>query len=257
MKHNILLLVLILFSSCAKRNLIYFSDLPEMQEINSSIENQLDPTIQPLDILNIVVSTLNPESNLLFNSGVMTNMSVQGGQIAPTRNSEDGYRVDKNGFINFPVLGKISLGGLTIEKATDKMTELLQKEAKNPIVNIKLQNFKITLIGEVNAPSTYPVPIERINLIQAIGMAGDLTIFGRRDNVLLIREIGGERTTARLDITSKELFDSPYYYLQQNDIIYVQPTKAKTEQGSLARNNFSIALSIISILSFTFFQFLQ
>jgi len=154
------------------------------------------------------------------------------------------------------VLGKIPLGGLTIEEATDKITALLQSEAKNPIVNIKLLNFKITVIGEVNVPSTYPVPIERINIIQAIGMAGDLTIFGKRDNVLLIREIEGERTTARLDLTTKEIFNSPYYYLQQNDIIYVQPTKARTEQASLARSNISIALSVISILAFSLIQLL-
>jgi len=257
MKYKIItILVLIFFSSCARRNLIYFNDLPEDYGISSTIVNQLDPTIQPLDLLSIIVNTLNSETNLLFNTGVMTNISSQGGQMAPTLSREDGYRVDKDGFINFPVLGKISLGGLSIEEATDKMTDLLQAEAKNPIVNIKLQNFKITIIGEVNAPSTYPVPIERINIIQAIGIAGDLTIFGKRDNVLLIREIEGERTTVRLDLTSKELFDSPYYYLQQNDIIYVQPVKARTEQASLARANISIGLSIISIFIFSLALFI-
>jgi len=249
-------LVLIFFSSCARRNLIYFNDLPEDYGISSTIVNQLDPTIQPLDIVSIVVSTLNSETNLLFNSGVITNIGSSGGQIASTGASEEGYRVDKNGFINFPVLGKISLGGLTIEEATEKMTKMLQTEAKNPIVNIKLKNFKITVIGEVNSPSTFPVPTERINIIQAIGMAGDLTIFGKRDNVLLIREIEGERTTARLDLTSKEIFDSPYYYLQQNDIIYIQPVKARTEQASLVRSNISIAISVLSLFFFSLIQLL-
>jgi polysaccharide biosynthesis/export protein len=248
----IMFLIVIIFSSCSRKNLIYFNDLPEFEAENTVITNQIDPRIQPLDHLSIVVNTLNPETNLLFNSGVISNIGGQGGQISTARSSEEGYRVDKEGFINFPILGKISVKGLTIEEATDKMTELLQAEAKNPIVNIKLQNFKFTVLGEVSAPNTYPIPVERINVIQALGLAGDLTIFGKRNNILLIREIEGERTTARLDLTSKEIFNSPYYYLQQNDIIYVEPVKARTEQASLARSNISIALSIATLLAFIF-----
>jgi len=252
----VVFLSLTLLSSCAKKNIIYFQDLPKFTGISEVIENQTDAKIQPLDFLSIVVSTLNPESNLLFNSGIMANMGGTGGQAGSTRSAEDGYRVDKDGNVNFPVLGKIALGGLTIEEATEKMTALLQSEAKNPIVNIKLNNFKVTIIGEVAAPNTYPVPIERINIIEAIGMAGDLTIFGKRNNILLIREIDGTRTTARLDLTSKEIFNSPYFYLHQNDIIYVQPTTARTDQASLARNNISFALSIVSILMFSLTLFL-
>ena len=228
----LLFFTLILFSSCSKRNLIYLNDLQQEYGLTKPIENQVDPKIQPLDLLEIIISTLNAETNLLFNSV-----------------KNEAYRVDKNGFINFPVLGKISLGGLTLDEATVKITNMLEAEAKNPIVKIKFQNFKVTLIGEVNSPNTYTVSKERINIIEAIGMAGDLTIFGQRDKIILIREIEGERTTTRLDLTSKEIFNSPYYYLQQNDIIYIQPTKARTEQGSMARSNFSLILSSLSLLS--------
>src|SRR5690606_24935301 len=148
------------------------------------------------------------------------------------------------------------LGGLTIGEATEKLTRLIEKEAKNPIVNIKIINFKITVVGEVNGPSTFSVLTENINIIEAIGLAGDLTPFGKRENILLIRVKDGKRTTARLDLNNKEIFSSPYFYLQQNDIIYVEPVRARAEQASLARSNISIALSVVSFLFLVLLQFI-
>lgn len=249
-------LFIILFTSCSTRNLIFLSDLPKTPINTEIITNDIEPRIQPIDLLSITVSTLNPESNLLFNSGILANIGGTTNPSGTMSMMNEGYRVDKNGQINFPILGKVELAGLTIEEATDKMLEMLQSEAKNPIVNIKMLNFRVTVVGEVNSPSTFPVPSEKINIIEAIGLAGDLTPFGKRENVLLIREIEGERTTARLNLNNKEIFSSPYYYLQQNDIIYVEPVRARAEQASLTRSNLSLTLSVISILSIVLTRFL-
>lgn len=234
--------------SCTTRNLIYFSDLPKGDFNTQPVENFNDTRIQPLDVLSITVSTLNPESNLLFNSGVFANLGSDAtGSVGTPLN--DGYRVDKSGEIGFPVLGKVALGGLTLDEATAKMVDLLESEVRNPIVNVKMLNFKITVVGEVNRPSAFPVLTEKINIIEAIGLAGDLTAFGKRENVLLIREIDGKRSTIRMNLNNKDVFLSPYYYLQQNDIVYVEPVRAKASQASMGRQNLSIALSVVSILS--------
>lgn len=247
------LVVLFIFSSCATRNLIYFSDLPHENIITEAVENAIDPRIQPVDLLSITVSTLNPESNLLFNSGVITSLGSASSSSASMIN--EGYRVDKEGEINFPILGKVELAGLTLDEATDKMVQLLESEVKNPIVNIKLLNFRITVVGEVGQSSTFPVLTERINIIEAIGLAGDLTPFGKRENVLLIRESEGDRIMVRLDLNKKEIFSSPYYYLQQNDIVYVEPARARGVQASMGRQNLSLALSILSFVSLVAFRF--
>lgn len=252
-KYICFLITLFFFSSCATRNLVYFSDLQQENINTEPVINAIDPQIQPVDLLSITVSTLNPESNLLFNSGVIS--SVGSASSITTSIINEGYRVDKEGEINFPILGKVHLAGLTLDEATLKMVQLLESEVKNPIVNIKLLNFRITVVGEVNQPSTIPVLTEKLNIIEAIGLAGDLTPFGRRENVLLIRESEGERTTVRLDLNKKDIFTSPYYYLQQNDIIYVEPVRAKGVQASMGRQNLSLALSVVSILSIILTRF--
>src|SRR5690554_1101365 len=247
------LLILFIFSSCATRNLIYFSDLPQNAISTERVANILDPQIQPTDYISIRVNTLNPETNLLFNSGVISNIGGGSGNVGSLSN--EGYRVDKDGTINFPILGKVVLGGLTIDEATKKLTELLENEAKNPIVNIKLLNFKITVLGEVGNPSTFSVSTENINIMEAIGLAGDMTPYGKRENVLLIRVKDGVRTTARLDLNKKDVFSSPYFYLRQNDLVYVEPVRARAEQASMSRSNISLAFSIISIATLLLTRF--
>lgn len=246
-------LIMFLLESCSPRNIVYFSDLPQ-EEISSEIINKADHKIQPIDLLSITVNTLNPESNLLFNRGLLTSLGSGSSGINQASVSES-YRVDNNGYINFPVLGKVHVAGLTLEEANEKLTAFLQDEAKNPIVNIRLMNFRITVIGEVRNPNTFPVPTERINIMEAIGLAGDLTAFGKRENVLLIRDVEGVRTTVRLNLNKKDMFSSPYYYLQQNDIIYVEPVRARAEQGSMTRANISLSFSIISIITLLLTRF--
>lgn len=252
-KYIYFLLILFSISSCSTRNLIYFSDLPMTGVTTEAITNLSEPRIQPTDYVSIRVNTLNPETNLLFNSGVIP--SVGSGSVNVGSSSNEGYRVDKDGAINFPILGKVVLGGLTINEATEKLTDLLEKEAKNPIVNIKLLNFKVTVLGEVSNPGTFPVSTENINIMEAIGLAGDLTAYGKRENILLIRVKDGVRSTVRLDLNKKDVFSSPHFYLQQNDLIYVEPVRAKAEQASLARSNISLAFSVISIATLLLTRF--
>ena len=242
---------LILLSACGStRNLVYFNDLQNTNKYTEEIKNKVEPKIQPDDQLSITVSSLNPESNILFNSGVMPSAgsgAATGGTT--TGRPNDGYLVDKDGFINFPVLGKIQLAGLTKEQATTKMTAEITKNIKNPIVNIRFLNFRITVIGEVNKPSTFLVPSERVNILEAIGLAGDLTAYGKRENILIIREQNGVRTATRVDLASRAILNSPDFYLQQNDVVYVEPAKIKALQGSSSTFYLSLATASVSILS--------
>src|SRR5690554_2271060 len=253
MRISLLIFSLIAICSCSTRNLVYFSDLPQNIIGTEKVANPLDPLIQPTDYISIRVNTLNPETNLLFNTGVISNIGSGSGNVGSLSN--EGYRVDKDGSINFPILGKVILGGLTIDEATEKLTKLLENEAKNPIVNIKLLNFKVTVLGEVNSPGTFSVSTENINIIEAIGLAGDLTPYGKRENILLVRVKDGVRTTARFDLNKKDVFSSPYFYLQQNDMIYVEPVRARAEQASMSRNNISLAFSVISIVTLLLTRF--
>ncbi|WP_232835087.1 polysaccharide biosynthesis/export family protein [Pleomorphovibrio marinus] len=230
-------------------------DLHKEGANTEKIKNALESRIQPIDLLSITVSTLNPESNILFNSGVISSIGSSAGQGSTPSQLNEGYRVDNNGEINFPVLGKIKLAGLTLEEASDKMIQLLEKEARNPIVNIKIMNFRITVVGEVNNPSTIPVPSEKINIIEAIGLAGDMTPFGKRENILLMREVGEDRTTVRLNLNDKAILDSPFFYLQQNDIIYVEPDKARALQANSGRVNTMFYLTLLNSIAFVAWMF--
>jgi polysaccharide export outer membrane protein len=253
-KYLCLYAALLLFTSaCApNRHLTYFNNLGEGANYTAAIKNMTEPVIQPNDILGITVSSLNPESNILFNNGVLQDNNSNSPAVSKATGSE-GYLVDKDGEINFPVLGKIQLAGLTKNQATNKLTEEIKKSVKNPIVNIRFLNFKITVIGEVNRPSTFAVPSEKINVLEALGLAGDMTPYGKRENVLVIREKEGVRTAVRMDFTNKDLLNSPYFYLQQNDIVYVEPVKAKVLQGSNSTYYLPIVSAIISIASILVF----
>jgi polysaccharide export outer membrane protein len=191
---------------------------------------------------------------MLFNQGVLGTLgsSVSDGQRATQ--PIEGYLVDKNGEINFPVLGRVKVGGLTRAAASDTLQSILGREyVKDPTVNIRFMNFKITLIGEVVRPSTVTIPTEKINIVEALSLAGDLTVVGKRENVLIIREKDGVRKFIRVDLNDKNLVASPNYYLQQNDIVYVEADKFKAAQASLARSNtqffLTIGLSVLTIVT--------
>lgn len=244
---NILvLLILVVLSSCASRqDIAYFQDEP----IQNGIENlntNFEIRFKPDDLLTIDVSALEPDAARPFNlPAVSYNASVinaQGNLKMQT------YLIDANGTIEFPVLGSLKVGGLSRSEANTFMKEKLAEYIKDPIVNIRLANFTITVLGEVNKPGTFTIQDERISLNEALGLAGDLTIYGRRNNVFLIREVDGEKRYAKFDLTSINVVNSPNYYLTQNDVIYVEPNKARMRQSTYNQNN-GVIIAAVSTLA--------
>ncbi len=251
------MMIALLASACTtNRRLTYFGNLNTGADYKSDIKNNIEPKIQADDLLGITVSSLSSESNTLFNNGTITapagTITSTGASPMAAKNGE-GYLVDKSGEVNFPVLGKIKLAGLTKEEAAELLTNEIKKSVKNPTVNVRFLNFKITVIGEVNRPATFTVPTEKVTVLEALGLAGDMTAFGKRENVLIIREKDGVRSAVRVDFTNKDLLNSQYFYLQQNDVVYVEPVKAKGLQGSASSFYLpiiSVAVSLLSILVF-------
>jgi polysaccharide export outer membrane protein len=245
------LLILVALLSCSKRNLSYISDIQGYEAYTEKVSNNTKAVIKPDDLLGITVSSINQSAAAVFNMGSLPAYGL-GGNTIKTNGGEItgdplqvGYLVDEDGYIDFPVLDKVHVGGLTKKEAQAHLKNCLQKYLKNPTVNLRFLNYRVTVMGEVNSPSTFTIPNEKINIFEALGMAGDMTAFGKRENVLLMREEGGERTVIRLNLNHKEILSSPYFYLQQNDIVYVEPVKAK---GNIA-NNSARTISTIASLS--------
>lgn len=231
-----------IISSCASsKKTVYFQGIDEVA-LAQKVANY-EVRIMPNDNLHITVSAANPEAVEIFNN---MNMSRTTNVNYETLNVM-GYLVDNEGYINFPVLGKLHIGGKTKTEAIDYITERISEYIDNPIVNIRFINYKVTILGEVNNPGTYTIKDEKVTLLEAIGMAGDLTIYGKRDNVFIARETDGVLTYERIDLTSPEVFTSDYFFLQQNDVVYIQPNRARS--GSSAYNqNLSIGVSLLSLL---------
>lgn len=246
-----LILAVLLISGCAeKRNLVYFSDVQQNDAFQMAITNSHEPKIQPGDILAITVNTLDPASNAMFNTGaVVQGTNISAASASATNLGKEGYLVGTDGTLNFPVIGKTTFAGLTLTQAHNQLTEELSKYVKEPIVNLRYLNFKITVIGEVNRPSTFAVDNDKVNVLEALGLAGDMTAYGKRENVLVIRESDGKRHMARLDLNSSTAFSSPYFHLQQNDIIYVEPDTMKEKQISRNPNTIPIILGVTSLVT--------
>ena len=240
----LILPIVISFTSCgSSKEIVYFQD--EIIEKNDQIPTESELIYKPNDLLTIVVSGLDPEAVKPFNLPVIANnnslIKAQGELKMQT------YLVDLNGFIEFPVLGNIKLGGLSRSQATQLLKTKLEDYIKDPIVNIRLANFTVTVLGEVNNPGTFTVEDERISLIEAIGLAGDLTIYGKRENVFLIREDNGIKRFTKFDLTSIKVVNSPNYYLTQNDVIYIEPNKAKVRSSSYNQNNVIIISAVATL----------
>lgn len=228
--------------SCAStKKTVYFQGIDEMDM--TGVITAYEVRIMPNDNLNITVSSLVPEAAEIFNN---MNMSRATNVNHETLNVM-GYLVDSEGYINFPVLGKVNLGGKTKSEAIGYMTGLLSHYIDDPVVNIRFINYKVTILGEVARPGTYTISDEKVTILEALGMAGDMTIYGKRDNVLIARDTDGVQTHHRLDLTSPEVFASDYYYLQQNDVVYVQPNRARSGSSSY-NQNLSIGVSLLSLL---------
>lgn len=244
------LLLLVLFSSCRlNRNLVLFDNLRHNEVHQLPVAPDLEPRIQTNDLLRIWVSSMEPESNLLFNSGILLPAGGQGSAVADSK-FNDGYLVDAQGNIHFPVVGEIHLLGLTKRQATEKLAQILRKFVKDPVVTIRFLNFQVTVLGEVTSPNTFTIPTERVNVLEALGMAGGMTAFGRRENVLIIREENGVRTSIRLNLNGKDVLSSPYYHLRKNDIVYVEPhNQALAAQTSPFNRFIPIIISAMSALT--------
>jgi polysaccharide export outer membrane protein len=202
-------------------------------------------------MLSIVISAIDPQTVAPFNLPIIS-YSSPGEEKLSTTPTIQPYVVDVNGEINFPIVGKIKIGGLKKSEAVSLIKEKLEPFLKDPIITIQFLNYKITILGEVRNPGTYTISNEHTSILQALGIAGDLTIYGRRDNVLLIRESqGGKKEYIRIDLTKTDVLASPFYYLQQNDVIYVEPNKTRinTVISSAASTNAAIYLSTISSLA--------
>jgi polysaccharide export outer membrane protein len=251
-----LLLFVMFFTSCITRKQItYFQDIPgsdtEKVAANSGLRTALyEPTIKPGDILNITVMSLSAESNALINYPfIAQNISSPDKTLTQ---ATPGFLVDNEGNIQMPMVGNIKVDGLTTTQIRNLLLEKLDKYLQSPTVSVRFSNFKITILGDVTRPGVYPVPNERITLMEALGLAGDLTVFGQRKGVKLIREENGKNKTYYIDLTSKEVLNSPFMYLQPNDIIYVDPNGGKAANADNIYRILPIVISGINVLTLLF-----
>jgi len=241
------MLVLLLGSCASYKKVPYFKNIEEVDL--SASRGLFDATIVPKDLLSIYVSTTDPEAakpfNLISGNGNIAN-------VDNNSNSLTSYLVDNEGNINFPVIGKIHVLGLTKNQCQDLIREKLlpyMSKTENPVVTVRMSGFRVTIIGEVGGSRVIPVTSEKMSIIEAIAQAGDLSIYGMRDNILLIREDAtGQKSYHRLNINDANILNSPYYYVQQNDIIYVQPNKIKSQNSTIGSAT-SFWFSIIGTLA--------
>lgn len=236
-----------IISSCVNtKKIAYFNDVKDSTLIASKAG--LEPIIQKKDILSISVSSLSAEATILFNT---PNLPITpSASTANTAPQTAGYLVSENGTIKFPILGNIPAAGLTQRQLEENITKLLteKKLLFDPIVTARFLNFRVTVLGEVNRPGVVYVPSEQISILEAIGQAGDLTIYGLRDNIILIRQEGPDKLVKRLNLNSSELLQSPYFFLKSNDVIYVEPGKAKVAIGDRTQQLLPVFLSGATVI---------
>lgn len=247
------ILSLLLLASCktTTNNITYFQDLDNQVTTIGEQPVNYTPRIAPDDQLSITVSGTDPNAVAAFNMPLASYLAPGEAYVTSTPVLHT-YLVNSHGEIDFPVLGKLQVANMTRSELTDIMTEKISAYVKSPIVTIQIRNFKVSVLGEVNKPGIVNIPNERLSILDALGMAGDLTIYGNRTNVLLIRDNNGQKEYHRFDLTSSETLTSPYYYLQQNDVLYVEPNKARKGNAKYSQSgqfNISLASTIISALS--------
>ena len=238
------------FGSCtSSKHIAYFQNI---DTLNLSASRGLyDAKIMPKDMLTITVSTTDPEAAMPFNL-IVSNTMQSNGQISSGQGSLQTYLVSNDGSINFPVVGKINVEGLTKDQCQEKIRKSIlpfMAAKENPVVTVRMSSYRVTVMGEVEHPGVIPVSSEKMSILEALAQAGDLTIYARRDNVLLIREDQtGQKSQHRLNLNDAHLINSPYFYLQQNDVVYVQPNSTKAKNSSIGSVT-SIWLSAIGIVT--------
>ena len=265
--------ILITLTSCvSQKEITYFQKAPNQSD-TMTVAQAYIPKIQPGDILSINVGSLNPLASSFFNpystmplptdnsqpsgntggapQGLGSGSTGSGLGSSPTlaQSSAPGYLVDPAGTIEYPLLGTIKVAGLTTTETKDLIKNKLKLYLKEPSVYVRLLNYKISVMGEVLRPSVYVIPNETVTLPEALSMAGDLTIFGNRHNVLVIRDDNGKKEFGRIDLTTRELYSSPFYYLHANDVVYVEPGKGRIAQSDRAYQVFPLIVSVLSFIT--------
>lgn len=251
---NIILILgttIMLFSCASQKDYVYF----QKSETDSGLIAAVIPAptlLSPGDVVSIGVSAIDPEVVKPFN----VNSQATGDGVKVSSGSLPSYLIDEQGNIDFPVVGVLKISGMTSADATRKLKEKIKTYVNNPLVTLKIQNHKVSVLGEVKSPGVYPITNERLTLPEALAMAGDLQISGVRKNVLVVREVNGQQTETRVDLTSRKLFSSPVYYLQHNDLIYVEPNKSKIQSStstlqytSLIVGTLSLVINLVNILT--------
>lgn len=239
-----------LLAGCnSSKKILYLQDTGE--NFNEKIEQQYELKILPDDVLSIVVNSKDAELVQMFNLPIVRYDFAGPGTGGGSGGSILGYTVNQSGDIDFPQLGTIEVQGKTRSELATYIKQQLVSGGyvKDPVVTVQFLNFRVSVLGEVNRPGAFNVKSDRITVLDAISEAGDMTIYGKRDNVRVIREANGERTIATLDLKSAAIFKSPYYYLRQNDIVYVEPNKVKAGQTEINQNrSIGTIASITSVL---------
>ncbi|KLT64029.1 polysaccharide biosynthesis/export family protein [Pedobacter sp. BMA] len=244
------LLVISLTSSCiSNKKIAYFQDIQSVNQakLDSAVVFS-EPIIQSDDILSINIFTLNQQSGAIVNQAAST-PSLGGNSNSSLATQNTGFLVDRNGEIELSLIGKVKVAGLTSYQARELIREKAANIYQQPNVQLRFANFKVSVLGEVNAPSTYTLPNEKVSILDALSLAGDLTIYGKRENVLIVRDNNGIKEFARLDLNSSDIFNSPFYYLKQNDVIYVEPNKRKVSASNSAQiQTIGVIASVISVI---------
>ena len=229
--------------------MVYLADsVKASQRITSMYEHIL----QPGDRIQVLVTALNPEAALAFNiAPLITVLNRSNTEYSQGSNiASNGYLIDLDGTIQFPQLGKLEVKGLTTNAVSKMIQQKLLQFLKEPVVLVNISNFRVNVVGEVNRPGTITVPDGKITILEALSQSGDLTIFGRRENILVVREKNGKREFGQLNLTSNSLFDSPYYYLEQGDVVYVEMKKDKLVlNDAVEARNYRIFSLVLAALS--------
>lgn len=246
------LLTATLVVSCkTSEKILYFQDVTDNETVNS-VEGR-DIRLQPRDQVSIFITSKDPKLSALFN---LTRVQYRSGSEdvrASNYNGEvSGFTIDDSGNIDYPVLGKVHIAGMTKAQVAATIKQKLTENdlVKDPVVTVDFINLYFSVLGEVKTPGKYNITKDQVTLLEAISMAGDLTIYGQRNNIIVIREENGQRTTHVVDIRSKKIFESPVYYLKQNDVIYVQPNKVRAGQSTVNENSVKSVSLWVSIGSF-------
>ena len=246
-------LLVMAFCSCASvKKIPYFTNADEVDLAASRY--LYDAKIMPKDILTITVNTTDPQASLPFNLSISSTLGTNNRLNTSTSQTLQTYLVDNRGNIRFPVIGDLHVVGLTVRECEEMIREKItpyMAASELPIVTVKMESFSVVVLGEVSKPGTVTASNEKMSLLEALAKSGDLTIYGRRDNVMLIREDAyGEKSVHRFDLQDANLMTSPYFYLQQNDVIYVEPNKVKAQNssvGTFTTLSISLLSTIISI----------